>query len=215
MRSAVVFLVIVIESAGNAQVISAGVKAGVPLTHSIKTAGDIGGIPYTASTNRFTVGPVINLHLPKHFGLEFGAMYKRFEQKAGQIQVNTPGGGPLEVISLPIAQTGESWDFPILGRYILPSETVRPFVESGICFNHLSSVLAPFRTTYTQGLYSYSKSEKRMGFVLGGRSSNARGTDANLTRAALDPIWESADMAAQRECDRLARRLHVLNTREE
>jgi hypothetical protein len=40
------------------------------------------GIPFSAETKHYTIGPVIDIEQPLRLGLEFGAMYKRVDQQA-------------------------------------------------------------------------------------------------------------------------------------
>jgi len=54
-----------------AQPFSAGIKAGVPLTDFL-SAAENGG--YTVSTQRYIVGGVVEVRLPRGFGLECDAL---------------------------------------------------------------------------------------------------------------------------------------------
>jgi hypothetical protein len=63
-----------------------GIKLGVPLTTVAKATGEIAGFPFRAQTNRFVFGPVIDIRFSHGFALEVGAIYKRFDQQAGQVQ---------------------------------------------------------------------------------------------------------------------------------
>jgi len=152
--------------------ISAGVKAGVPVSGVVRAAGEIGRLPFQAETRRFTAGPAVNITLWRGLGLETGAMYKRFNQQAGQVRVSGSPGGPLQMETLPYSATGHSWEFPILAQYRFGSRNVRPFLESGVSFNRLSGVFAPFRISLVSPQPAVYKpegqSESRTGFVLGG-----------------------------------------------
>ena len=151
------------------QVVCVGVKAGMPLTDLVRTTGEIGGSPFRANTNRFTVGPALDFRLPLGLGVEFGAMYKRFDQQAGQVQVIAEPSTPYRVEYSSYARAGGSWEFPILGQYRFLGKTARPYVEAGFSFNHLSDVFAPFRTLVSQSaiLVPSGRSENRRGLVMG------------------------------------------------
>jgi hypothetical protein len=94
-----------------AQTASIGVKTGVPLTDLVRTSGEIGGYPFRADASRFTIGPALGFRLPHGLGFEFGAMYKRFPQKAGQVQIVAEPGTPFSTIYSPYSYTGQSWEF--------------------------------------------------------------------------------------------------------
>jgi hypothetical protein len=57
-----------------AQPFSAGIKGGVPLTDFLNTYPNIP--VYSASTQRYIIGGVAELHLPLGFGIEFDALYR-------------------------------------------------------------------------------------------------------------------------------------------
>jgi hypothetical protein len=83
----IVFILLVLASPVFGGTISAGIKAGLPLTDVVQTAGEIGRLPFRADVNRFAVGPMLQVRLPSGVGIEAGAIYKRFDQEAGQVQV--------------------------------------------------------------------------------------------------------------------------------
>ncbi len=166
LETTVLMLTLFLARPSFCQGVSAGIKLGVPLADVVKTAGEIGGLPFEAETSRFAIGPVCDIRLPRGFALEFGAMYKRFDQHAGQIQVI---GAPLQELSLPYTRAGRSWEFPIAGQYRFPGNTIRPYLEGGLSFNHLSSVLTDFRVFVPNpGFYlPGSSSENRWGPIFG------------------------------------------------
>lgn len=168
MRFALISLILSIPAFADA--LSVGVKAGVPLTDVVETAGEIGGRRFEAGRGNFTAGPVLNIRLPRGLGIEFGAMYKRFEQRAGQLQVTAEPGSPFQMEILPYTDTGSSWEFPVVGQYRFASEgTAQPYVEAGMAFNRLSGVLTPFRmlVSQTTNMKPEGESESRKGFVMG------------------------------------------------
>ncbi len=111
-----------------------GVKGGVPFNDVFQARDTIGGEPFHSHTQRFTVGPMLDVRVPLGFGIEFDALYAGFDQTGGSVRGGT------------VAKTGSSWAFPLLAKYRFGSSAARPFVEAGVTFNHLSSYLVPFRS---------------------------------------------------------------------
>jgi hypothetical protein len=74
-----------VASSAFAQHISVGIKAGVPLTDVVEAKS--GELRFQAQTKRYTIGPVVDIGLPLGFGVEFGAIYKRFDQKSIAITI--------------------------------------------------------------------------------------------------------------------------------
>jgi len=124
-------LLLTVASSAFAQGISVGIKAGVPLTDVVDTnPAGISNLPFQAQTRRYTMGPVVDIGLPLGFGVEFGAMYKRFDQKSAAVTIT--GFTPTEEINIPIEQradisaVGHSWEFPAAVQYHFFKSSVRP-----------------------------------------------------------------------------------------
>jgi Outer membrane protein beta-barrel domain len=99
--------------------LSVGVKAGIPLNDVYVNSGQ-GIIPKVGTTNRFLIGPEVDLNLPFHLGVEFDALYRHY---------SLDGSGVNE------------WDFPILLKYRFSDVPVlHPFVDAGPIFNHVSEI---------------------------------------------------------------------------
>jgi len=114
------------------------VKGGVPF-------GDVFTLePFRPHTQRFTIGPMLDVRLPLGFGIEFDALYKRYDQTGPSIRVGST-----------VAKTGSSREFPLLGKYRFGSAFAKPYVDAGVSFNRLRDILLPFRTAtriiYTSG----------------------------------------------------------------
>ena|SRR5712692_3110806 len=126
--------------------------------------------PFGQTSIGFTIGPTLGVQLPHGLGLEFAAIYKRFSQHAGQVEVIAEPGTPYQVQSSPYSKTGQSWEFPIVGQYRFSSGVIRTYVEAGVSFNRLGGVFSPFRTLVSQSaiLRPEGRSESRTGFVVGG-----------------------------------------------
>src|SRR5579884_2471507 len=97
----------------SAQFLSVGIKAGVPLNDAFN--GQI-----STTTNRYIIGPQAEVHLPFGLGVEADALYRHYA----------------------IAGQGASeWQFPILLKYRFKGvPLVRPFVDAGPVFNHVSDI---------------------------------------------------------------------------
>ena len=136
-------LLLAAASSAFAQHISVGIKGGVPLTDLVTT--NSGDVRTSTQTKRYTIGPVVDIGLLLGFGVEFGAMYKRFDQQS--FSVTTTGYGMIdEETDYPITQTapisavGHSWEFPVAVQYHFFKSAIRPYVEGGVSLNRLSNV---------------------------------------------------------------------------
>jgi hypothetical protein len=144
------FLSLLSLSIAAAQSVGVGVKGGIPF-------GDMFTLePFRSRTQRFTVGPMLDVRLPLGFGIEFDALYKRFDQTGPSIRAGST-----------VSKTGSSWEFPLLGKYRFGSVFAKPYVEAGVSFNHLSGYLLPFRTLPSPPSEQPVVSTTRTGFAVG------------------------------------------------
>jgi hypothetical protein len=130
-----------------AQPIGAGVKLGLPLTDFLNTVNG----QTSSTTNRYVVGPMIELRLPAGFGVEFDALYRHFDY------TNVIGSIGNAAVS---AGSSGVWEFPLVAKYKFPSHIVRPYVEAGVSWDTLMGV------TNAAGITSTNNTV--MGAVLGG-----------------------------------------------
>jgi hypothetical protein len=140
-----VCLLLAAASSAFAQHISVGIKAGVPLTNLV--GNDSGDAPFLGNfptqMKRYTIGPVVDIGLLLGFGVEFGAIYKRFDQRS--IAITTTGFITIDEETYPIQQTagisavGHSWEFPVTVQYHFFKSAIRPYVEGGVALNRLSN----------------------------------------------------------------------------
>ena len=154
-----VCLLLAAASSAFAQRISVGIKAGVPLTgllrSDVRSRWCCEDVP--TQTKRYTIGPVVDIGLPLGFGVEFGALYKRFDQQSYTVTTT----GFVRVVfedgdedSYPIQQTagisavGHSWEFPVAVQYRFFKSAIRPYVEGGVSWNRLSNVYSLQNTPY-------------------------------------------------------------------
>ncbi|MBK5290252.1 MAG: hypothetical protein JJE04_00975 [Acidobacteriia bacterium] len=139
-------LLLAAASSAFAQHISVGIKAGVPLTGLLRSNYVSGRCceEVATQTRRYTIGPVVDIGLPLGFGVEFGALYKRFDQQS--YAVTTTGFTTDDETGYPIQQTagisavGHSWEFAVAVQYHFFKSAIRPYVEGGVSLNRLSNV---------------------------------------------------------------------------
>jgi opacity protein-like surface antigen len=114
------------------QLISFGVKAGVPFTDAFKTAqsGDLG---YVSDTKRYTVGPTVEVNLPFGLGIELDALYRRLNYEASEA-----GTGTDPFVRRTV--TANAWDFPLLLKWKAGVRPLQPFFVVGPTFRGLSNL---------------------------------------------------------------------------
>jgi len=116
----------------HAQIVSVGVKGGVPALDSTTTRDE---------SKRYVVGPTVELRLPANFAIETDALYQRLGSSTNllfPITANgTPPAGASPTGSFPstLRQRGNSWEFPLLVKYYTPYvKHLHPFVSGGFSF---------------------------------------------------------------------------------
>jgi len=125
------FLVLLIGStAVVAQPLSVGVKGGVPFTDFIETVSGNRSI-VSSSTNRYIVGPFVELRLPAGFSVELDALYRRFSFNAT---------ATLGDVFSNARTTANAWEFPLLVKKKFSSGPVRPFLDAGVNFDKISGL---------------------------------------------------------------------------
>lgn len=151
------------------QPISAGVKAGVPLTDLLDARP--GAFFVNGSvTNRYLIGPTVEARLPFGLGVEVDAIYRHFRYTSSGGRVNVFGSS---------AATGNDWEFPLLAKYRFHKPPGRPYVDTGIAWDvvsghsqNISTVFPvtapgpPTTTTFSSGLGASHNLVS--GFVIGG-----------------------------------------------
>ncbi len=147
--------------------IGIGVKGGIPLNDAFVVRQQ-NPIDYVADTHRYLFGPYVEVRLPDGFGLELDALYQTFEYR--------------QVVPAPtIDQNSHSWEFPLVVKKKFLPGPIKPYVEAGAAFSHLS-------------VHDVTELNDRntWGFVLGG------GVDMKLGPLHLTPEvrytrWASRD----------------------
>jgi opacity protein-like surface antigen len=144
-----------------------GVKGGLPLTDFIDT---VSGSRTTVSsvTNRYIVGPTVELRLPFGFGVEADALYRHFSYNST--------ASLIDVLST-LRTTSNDWEFPLLLKKRFSGVgPVRPFVDAGVSFNKItgltqtvSNLVFPNRLTTTSNSNPAElKNDFTAGFTMGG-----------------------------------------------
>jgi len=100
-----------------AQPFGAGVRLGTTLTNAVSSA-ESASIP---NSNTLIVGPYLELRLPLGFSIEGDALYYP------NLYSTAAGGGSV-------------WQFPILAKFGPHLGPVRPYIEGGPSYSHLSDV---------------------------------------------------------------------------
>jgi opacity protein-like surface antigen len=160
-------LLIFSSAAVFAQPVSYGVKGGLPLTDFIDT---VSGSRATVSsvTNRYIVGPTIELRLPFGFGVEADFLYRHFSYNSTT--------SLIDVLSS-LRTTGNDWEFPLLLKKRFGGVgPVHPFVDAGVSFNKISgltqsvsTLVFPSRlTTSSNSNPAELKNDFSTGFTMGG-----------------------------------------------
>jgi len=126
------FLVLLVTIATNqvvsAQLVSIGVKAGVPFLDATRSGDE---------SRPYTIGPSVEVRLPAGFAIEFDALYRRLGNTStfGFPGITVIGPAPtVSYASFFIDRLrGNSWEFPFLGKYYFRPRTApwQPFIGTG------------------------------------------------------------------------------------
>src|SRR5579875_4143717 len=147
MRSkTLIFLAFTMAAPAWSQIISFGVKAGVPLTD---------GFPSNYSDayqRRYTVGPTAELHLPLHLSFEVDALYRREGEGGSFVTCHGFGVDSCPGVTATERARANDWQVPFLLKWQPGSRLIRPFVDGGVTYRHVGG------ETVTQLLYPGSTS---------------------------------------------------------
>lgn len=150
-----------------AQPIGFGVKAGIPMNDFLSTARS-GHITFDTNTNRYIIGPSVELRLPFGLGIEFDALYRHFSYSSF--------GADILGNTFESRTTSGAWEFPLVAKYRFKGvPLIHPFVEGGVSWDRLSGVSQTLSTLSNTVLNTSSTSNPAelhkdtvSGFVLGG-----------------------------------------------
>jgi len=105
------------------QSFSFGVKGGVPLGEALSDNGDARDL---IGTERWTIGPTVELSLPLNLSIGVDALYRRFSSAFLSAEAVTYFNN---------AKIGH-WEFPVYAKYRFGGHVVRPYVEAGFAFDN-------------------------------------------------------------------------------
>jgi hypothetical protein len=117
-------------SLGYSQLLSFGVKAGIPLTTPYtKEFVPDGGV--STDELRFTVGPTLEVHLPWRLSIEADALWRQSSFSEGGANISL------------VRATMQDWQIPLLLKYEAKVGPLHPFVDGGVAYRHVSIGGAP------------------------------------------------------------------------
>ena len=111
--------------------LSIGVKGGVGITDAISDKTFLGVDTLThvfSSSKDYVVGPMIELRLPWHLGIELDALYRPLHL------TNTTRIAVGQGTTITLNGTANSWEFPVLAKYRFLGGPVKPYIEAGPSF---------------------------------------------------------------------------------
>lgn len=115
-------LTFVFATFAQAQVVSWGIKAGIPAASAPPFAG------LDVSTGRWTAGVTTQVHLISGFYAEADALMRSYSYK---LHDGTSSANSYQ-------QDVKAWDFPFLLKYCIGNAPVRPFLAAGYSLTHES-----------------------------------------------------------------------------
>jgi opacity protein-like surface antigen len=117
------FTLLVLPFTCAGQILSIGVKAGLPFTDAFNTFTS-GSFRSFSDSKNYIVGPMVELHLPLGLSAEANALYR-----------------PLNLTTNGSSSNYSSWEFPILAKYRFPFPLIKPYVEAGPSFRTVGGFL--------------------------------------------------------------------------
>ena len=110
-------LLVVFSAAAAAQPVGAGVKLGTTLTDALAIVPTF----HLSNAHQLVVGPYVEVRLPLGFSVEADALYETS-------------------LFSSVYTGGSSWQFPVLAKYKFFKGPVKPYVEGGVAFSHISDL---------------------------------------------------------------------------
>jgi hypothetical protein len=115
----------VLTGISQAQPVVAGLKIGFPVNDPINAASYLAFPP--ASWSNYTFGPYVEVRLPLKFSIEGDALYRGYTFYAAKAP----------------SVSASTWEFPIVAKYHMLKGPIKPYVEGGLSFSHLSDIEYP------------------------------------------------------------------------
>lgn len=138
------------------QSLSVGVLGGAPFTDVVHN-GSVASVNTVVTSSNFTVGPSVQLNLPANLRVEFDALYRPYGFTLSSFLLGVAGNGA--------GVSGQQWSFPLLLQYRFSFPVVRPFLEVGPSFQHLTGTGSVTSAITGPGQLLHSSN---VGIVLGG-----------------------------------------------
>jgi opacity protein-like surface antigen len=129
----ILLLVGLVSCSLSAQIVSVGVKGGVPINDALDAVQGPGSV-YAVTNHPYLVGGTVQLNLPARFSIEVDGLYRRlgYENQVPIFVTGVPNPGAVTTRT-----TANSWEFPVLGKYAFLPGPIRPFVDAGANFRHI------------------------------------------------------------------------------
>jgi hypothetical protein len=131
-----------LTTAASGQQLAVGVKGGVPLLDAFEGRSFVSDLfnqeHYTFNTKRYTVGPAVEVSLPRKLRFQANALYTRLDVNHDSISVSGVNVQPPITITSTSANRANSWQFPLLLKKEIPVGRVRPFGDIGYALRHVS-----------------------------------------------------------------------------
>jgi len=163
-----VYLLLLSAAAAFSQPISFGVKGGLPMTDFVDAVNS-GRFTASTVTNRYIVGPTVELRLPFGLGVEADVLYRHFRYSSTGIV------GILPATQVFTDTSSGAWEFPLLAKYRFKGKFVRPFVDAGVSWDKISGLTQTVRgiangvtSTSTTPNSAVLHDSVSRGFVMGG-----------------------------------------------
>lgn len=148
------------------QFLSFGIKGGIPATDAFQ--GNFAG----AYQRRYIIGPTAELHLPLHLSFEVDALYRRsgFASTSSTYAFGGPPFPPVEVVER--ARVND-WQIPFLGKWEPGIGPIRPFIDAGVTYRHISGeslaeYFSGFGTSNSQSGPAAANNSNTTGVTIGG-----------------------------------------------
>ena len=164
-----ILLLLLSAAAICAQPIGFGIKGGLPMNDFLNAASSQ-NFRFDTTTNRYIIGPMVELRLPFGLGIELDALYRHF----GYSSFSSTSGITTTITD---ARTSSSaWEFPLVAKYKFKGiPLIRPYVEAGVSWDHLTGLTQAVITTVANITHTSSTSnppelnqDTTRGFVIGG-----------------------------------------------
>ncbi len=107
---------------------------------------------FRISSSRYSVGAAGELRLPRHFGIEVDAIYRRVHLNGASCGIG-PGN------AYDFSTRGNSWEFPFLLKYRFLDRPAAPFVSFGPAVRHIG-YSGVYHTTENSGAPFVSNPEE-------------------------------------------------------